>query len=188
MAPTDVEIRILESISRNEQSLRQRDIARIAGLSLGMTNAILKRLARAGLLSMRKINSRNIRYLATPAGLERVAQRSYRYLRRTVGNIVRYKEAIDLLIADSMAHGARGVVLAGPSELTFIVEHLCEKRGVAFRAVRDSREVPIPPDWLVLHGERVGRSGVREKEKLMTAYLREVLGRASGGSEEGGVS
>ena len=50
----------------------------------------------------------------------------------------------------------------------------------------DPAQVRVPT--LVLHGERVGRSGVREKEKLMTAYLRDVLGRASGGSEEGGVT
>jgi len=32
------------------------------GLSLGMTNAILKRLAAKGWITVRKVNNRNIRY------------------------------------------------------------------------------------------------------------------------------
>ena len=68
------------------------------GMSLGMTNAILKRLVLKGYLSIRKVNNRNIAYAVTPAGVEVIAKRSYRYLRRTIGNIVRYKEAIEGLV------------------------------------------------------------------------------------------
>ena len=50
-----------------------------------MTNSILKRLATKGFLSMRKVNARNIHYLVTPEGIDLIARRSYRYLRRTVG-------------------------------------------------------------------------------------------------------
>ena len=68
------------------------------GMSLGMTNAILKRLVLKGYLSIRKVNNRNIAYAVTPAGVEAIAKRSYRYLRRTIGSIVRYKEAIEGLV------------------------------------------------------------------------------------------
>jgi hypothetical protein len=67
-------------------------------MSLGMTNAILKRLVLKGYLSIRKVNNRNIAYAVTPAGVEAIAKRSYRYLRRTIGSIVRYKEAIEGLV------------------------------------------------------------------------------------------
>jgi DNA-binding MarR family transcriptional regulator len=90
----DKEIAILSHIARSEQ-VRQRDLSHVIGTSLGMTNAILKRLVHKGYLTFRKVNNRNIAYAVTPAGVEAMAKRSYRYLRRTIGNIVRYKETID---------------------------------------------------------------------------------------------
>ena len=61
----------------NQSHINQRDLAEIAGLSLGMTNSILKRLVHKGLLSINKVNNRNIRYLVTPSGLEAISSRSY---------------------------------------------------------------------------------------------------------------
>ena len=62
----DKELEILENIYHSSSSVRQRDLAEIVGLSLGMTNAILKRLVKKGLLTVRKVNNRNIRYAVFP--------------------------------------------------------------------------------------------------------------------------
>ena len=45
------------------QQVRQRDLSQqVIGMSLDMTNAILKRLVLKGYLSVRKVNNRNIAY------------------------------------------------------------------------------------------------------------------------------
>ncbi len=44
------EITILENIHNQQGVVRQRDLAEIVGLSLGMTNSILKRLASLNVL------------------------------------------------------------------------------------------------------------------------------------------
>ncbi len=187
MDPTDVELQILESIHRNERSLHQRDLARIAGLSLGLTNALLKRLARKGWLSIRKINNRNIHYLATPAGLEMIAQRSYRFLKRTVGNVVRYRDAIGLIIDAAARRGARGIALSEASDLDFIVEHLCAQRGLAYRRLGAGEGATPPQEWYTLHSEEIVPPLERNREEEgMTAYLREVLGRAAQDPGRGG--
>jgi len=185
MESTQAELLILQSISSNKQALRQRDLARIVGLSLGMTNAILKRLARKGWLSIRKINNRNISYLMTPAGLEKVAQRSYRYLRRTIGNIVRYREAIEILLDEAIARGARGVVLLGVSDLEISVEHLCQKRGIPYQWKSRADGGEVPQRWFVIHAEGKAPRGRRDRhEDSMRAYLLEVLGRAGAPAPE----
>ena len=61
--------------------MHQRDLARIVGLSLGMTNAILKRLVK-------KVNNRNIQYIVSPKGINEITRRSYRYFKRTIKNVV----------------------------------------------------------------------------------------------------
>jgi DNA-binding MarR family transcriptional regulator len=128
----DRELETLERIHLSQRPVRQRDLAKIIGLSLGMTNAILKRLAQKGLLQVRKVNNRNIQYVVSAKGVEEITRRSYTYLKRTIRNVVYYKEAIDRLIGEAAAKGYRRLVMVGNSDLDFIVEHLCRKHHLAF--------------------------------------------------------
>ena len=132
MIPPEKELEILERISRSKTTIRQRDLARIIGLSLGMTNSILKRLAKKGLLKIKKVNNRNIQYVVSPKGMEAIAGRSYRYFKRTIKNVVYYKEAIDSIIQEAADRGYRRFVLVGSSDLDFIVEHFCDKRHLEY--------------------------------------------------------
>ncbi len=141
---SDRELDALERIQQSQNPVRQRDLARIIGLSLGMTNAILKRLAQKGLLQVQKVNNRNIQYAVSPKGMEEIAHRSYRYLKRTIRNVVYYKEAIDRLIQEVASRGFQRLVLVGSSDLDFIVEHLCHKHHLAYEQGR------TPPDGVTL--------------------------------------
>ena len=135
----DHELQVLAHLHDHERA-KQRDIAGAIGLSLGMTNAILKRLAGKGLITMRRLNSRNIHYLVTPTGVDAIAKRSYRYLRRTVGHIVRYKQRVRSILREAAGTGAKGsgvgtVLLVGESDLDFLVEWCAEKEGLTFDRV-----------------------------------------------------
>ncbi len=132
MATAERELEVLENIYRSGSRVRQRDLAQVVGLSLGMTNAILKRLAHKGWLAIRKVNNRNIRYAVTPAGADEIARRSYRFLRRTIRNVVDYKEAIERLVSGARRRGFDTVTLVGSSDLDFILEHVCSKNSVRF--------------------------------------------------------
>ena len=138
MDTTDKELKILEHIEQNSH-VNQRDLASGVGMSLGMTNAVLKRLVTKGLLMMQKVNNRNIKYAVTPQGIEAIAKRSYRYFRRTLKNVAFYREAIESLVQDVKARGFEGIVLVGPSDLDFIVEWACEKWGLGFLSTDEQK-------------------------------------------------
>ncbi|MEA1912091.1 MAG: winged helix-turn-helix transcriptional regulator, partial [Spirochaetota bacterium] len=123
---------ILENIYANNGGIKQRDLAEIAGLSLGMTNSILKRLAVKGFLSFKRVNNRNIHYIVTPTGIEAITKKSYQYFKRTIKNVVYYKEAIENLTADIKNKGYEGIVLKGSSDLDFIVEHACRQNHLKY--------------------------------------------------------
>ena len=91
MKEDERDLRVLEKIQQNKSYIRQRDLAKITGLSLGMTNSIVKRLVGKGLLTIKKINNKNFQYIVSPTGMEEITRRSYRYLRRTIKNVVLYK-------------------------------------------------------------------------------------------------
>ena len=126
MEYTEQELRVLETIKENDSQVRQRDLAEILGLSLGMTNSILKRLAKKGWLTILKVNNRNIRYAVTARGIDEITRRSYRYFKRTVKNVVYYRKLIEELAAGVRKNGYDGIALVGKSDLDFIVEHACQ--------------------------------------------------------------
>jgi DNA-binding MarR family transcriptional regulator len=131
----DTEYIILENIydsSRRQPPLRQRDLAQIAGTSLGMTNFILKRLAQKGWITIKKLNSRNIQYAVTLEGINEIVHRSLGYFKRTIKNIVYYKESLDEIIYRAKRKNITTVLLIGISDLDFIVEHTCHRYGVSF--------------------------------------------------------
>jgi DNA-binding MarR family transcriptional regulator len=172
----DHEIAILESIrsSREQRPVRQRDLARIVGISLGMTNVILRKLAQKGWVTFRRINSRHIQYAITPAGMDAIARRSYRYLKRVVRNVVRYKEILKEFLASVKCDGYRGITLVGKSDFDFILEHLCLQQELTFsQAETPSAEAGM----FVIYAEdervaailprKAGRGGARLRDVLM---------------------
>ncbi len=137
----DAELAILENIyasGKSAAAVRQRDLAAAAGASLGMTNAILKRLTQRGMIAVRKLNSRNVHYAVTPAGVNEIAKRSYRYFKRTIRNVVFYRDRIDEAVARAKVRGAQAVLLIGVSDLDFIVEHSCDRHGLPFLKAIDA--------------------------------------------------
>jgi DNA-binding MarR family transcriptional regulator len=133
---TDSEYVILENIYDSaERSLKQRDLSRIAGTSLGMTNSILKRLTQKGWITFKKLNSRNIQYAVTLEGLNEIMRRSYRYFKKTIKNAVYYKDSLEETIRELRGRDVQTVILVGPSDLDFIVEHACRRYGVSFRKI-----------------------------------------------------
>jgi len=126
------ELKILELISQGKDDISQRDISRIIGMSLGMTNSILKRFAEKGLITIRKVNNRNIHYALTSEGIEEVGRRSWRYFKRTIKNVVVYREAINEIILEAIDEGYESIALVGESDLAFIVEHESYKLDIPF--------------------------------------------------------
>ena len=177
MISLEKEIEILERISRSKSTIRQRDLARIICLSLGMTNSILKRLTNKGLLQIKKVNNRNIQYMVSPAGMEAIARRSYRYFKRTLKNVVAYKEAMDDLVQEIKQKGCRRLVLIGKSDLDFIVEHFCDKYRIEYQNVRGfSTDPPGEDGDFLLYSENLEGSAAETENtaSLHSLFLNRV--------------
>jgi DNA-binding MarR family transcriptional regulator len=167
----DKEIEILESIYHNPHRVSQRDLAQIAGLSLGMTNVILKRLAGKGLLTIKKVNNRNIRYAVSPKGIEAITRKSYRYFKRTIKNVVFYRESIETLMARIRERDYTGLILVGQSDLDFMVEHLAGKAGLTLH-----KQDPPPEERVfTLYSESYLPDQEETAEREDVVFLQDLL-------------
>lgn len=170
MYTSDKEAIILEHIYYNA-SLKQRELADKAGISLGMTNAILKRLIEKGWLMTKRLNSRNISYVVSPAGMEEIFKRSYRYFKRTIDDIHLYKEEIERLVSEAEEMGYKTVALVGKSDLDFLVEYACDKAGLIFKRINETQ---INDKMFVLYSEQCEvNDKADEKHWLRTIIMRQ---------------
>ena len=69
-----------------------------------------------------------------------LSEKSYRYFKRTIKNVVFYKEKIGDAVYAAAEQGYDTIVLAGESDLDFIVEHFCYKYGLGYRRVKGGIE------------------------------------------------
>ena len=143
MQETDLSIlsTINETLSENPDA-RQREIASRTSLSLGMTNAVLRRFAEKGWIMMRRISTRNIRYVLTPAGMNELARRSARYMRRTFSNIRDCYDSVEEHIRQAKKDGYTSVILYGESDISFLIDYACRQERLPFSVVRTLRHKP----------------------------------------------
>jgi DNA-binding MarR family transcriptional regulator len=139
----DKEFIILENIYSHNDKLRQRELSQNTGISLGMTNMIVKRLVKKGMLVASKINRKNIHYAVTPDGINEIMKRSYRYFKRTMDNITLYKTKIEELILSIKAKGLARVCLLGKSDLDFIIEYFCNLSRLKLIKKENDEKAPI---------------------------------------------
>lgn len=155
----DSELALLERVQEavgSDGKLTQRDLARSSGLSLGMTNALLKRLMERGWLLMKRSSIRSVRYVLTPEGVSELVKRSIGFLRQASANASRYRDRIDEFILKAKASGVRTIVLVGPSEADFILETVCANHGLSFLKSADierARVLAKRSDVALVYGE-----------------------------------
>jgi DNA-binding MarR family transcriptional regulator len=163
------ELEILSSINDTPTPLSQRELAHTSGMSLGMTNAVLKRLVLKGWLTVRKINNRNIRYAVTPEGMEEITKRSYRYFKRTLRNVADYKNRIETLLKTIQGDGYDSIVLIGASDVDFIVEYICSQLDV--KLIHDDHH--ITDKTFMLYAETYIPDNAEKKDGVL--FLQDVF-------------
>ncbi|MBI4423985.1 MAG: winged helix-turn-helix transcriptional regulator [Elusimicrobia bacterium] len=123
----------------------QRELSESTGLSLGMTNLILKRLVRKGLLKVRQLDWHKTQYLLTVKGTLEKARKSCSYALHAWKQAHAVAEAVRRTVAAEYARGARkAVVVAWPETIELIRETLAEDgmRDFAIEYVDNFKRVP----------------------------------------------
>ena len=127
------ELTVLESLNEVSSAISQREIARRTGLSVGLINAVIKKLVRTGYVKTSQLNRRTISYLLTPEGFSQTAMRSYKYVLETVRSYKtiknRFCEIVDALVEDGFSE----FYLNGDGDLADLAESLFIERGSVFQ-------------------------------------------------------
>jgi len=115
------EFAVIREISNNHQP-SQRLVAKKVGISLGLTNLIIKRLVKKGYLKVSQLNARKIQYILTPQGFAEKTKKSYLYTLKTIATLRNLKQKIQEIILNEYKNGKRKFAIQGNNELATLVE------------------------------------------------------------------
>jgi DNA-binding MarR family transcriptional regulator len=166
--PSDSELQLLETIYSKQgdsAALSQRELAGAAGLSLGMTNALLRRFIERGWVKLMHLSGRSLTYILTTDGMEEVLRRSISYFARAVRSASLYRDKIDVFVRRLAKEDFSVLVLEGPAELDFLFDYSCERYGLDFvknpAAARREALLALPGAMFVMTELSKGRDNVR---------------------------
>lgn len=166
----------LQSIANTLESrplANQRELAKNAGMSVGLMNTILKRFAERGWIMLSNVNLRKLSYALTPAGIAELKSRSSKFARRTFELANVYNEKICALVSDAKSNGKKSLVLYGKSYIKFLVSYACQTAGLEFEEKETFESVL--EDSLCIVGELNDESEIARLEKSGCVNLLEFL-------------
>jgi DNA-binding MarR family transcriptional regulator len=129
-------LKILEALD-GHATPSQRDLAISLGISLGLVNAFIKRLARKGFFKVTHLPRNRIAYMLTPTGAAEKSRLTYEYIRHSLHFYKATRERIQGTYRALMETGARRVGFFGLSELTEIAYLLIQETPLSLVAVYD---------------------------------------------------
>jgi DNA-binding MarR family transcriptional regulator len=161
----------INDLTQKKADISQRDLSHAIHLSLGMTNVLIKRLSKRGLVLIQKVSPRKVTYVLSPDGMNELAGKTYRYLKRTIRKVADYKEIIVTITKDARTRGFARVGILGKSDIDFIVEYAASAVGIEYTVYDD--DTLIPSDSFIFVSENW--SGECAVNKKAVAHIHELL-------------
>lgn len=120
------EFAVIQEVARRPGQT-QRQISKSVGLSLGMTNLLLMRLARKGYIKMRQLDWKRTEYLLTLKGAVEKTRKSFSYTQHTILLFLNIVKSVQQLVRAEYAGGVReACVVAWPDTQKVIAGAVAE--------------------------------------------------------------
>lgn len=124
------EYALIQAIARGP-SMTQRELSTDTGLSLGMTNLLIKRLARKGYIKITQLDWKRTQYLLTAKGALEKAVKSYRYSVYTIRIFRQIRDNIRTVLSREYDAGRREFAVVAQDELLELVREAIADLGYA---------------------------------------------------------
>lgn len=143
------------------QSVSQRSLAMRLGVALGLTNSLVKRCVKKGLLKVREVPARRFAYYLTPKGFSEKSKLTAEYLSHSLKFFREARQQYDRIFETCAQNGWKRVVLYGAGELAEIASLAAAENGVELLAVIDPARnfhefcgLPVKADLAAAAGQK----------------------------------
>ena len=124
-----------------EDNPSQREIAKKTGISLGLVNTLIKKCAKQGLVQIDKLNSRNIKYVLTPAGIKKITKKTINYVERSYKAIQKIQTEVRELTSRHIQEEKEIYLLKKEDEIFNLVKNTLDDIGANYNIIDNIEEI-----------------------------------------------
>lgn len=124
-----------------EDNPSQREIAKKTGISLGLVNTLIKKCAKQGLVQIDKLNSRNIKYVLTPAGIKKITKKTINYVERSYKAIQKLEREVKELASRHIQENKEIYLLKKEDEIYNLVKDTLDDIGASYNIIDCIEEI-----------------------------------------------
>ena len=163
------DMHLLNEVTRTPD-VTQRELSKRIGVALGLTNLLLRRLAKKGYIKISGTKRSRIRYLITPQGILEKSRLTYEFVQYSLQLYSRMRVFLREQLAAVTKAGHRRILLCGTSELAEIAFLTIHEMGLEFVGVVD--DAPDHEQFLGHPVRRVTDVGPDSYDRIIVASLR----------------
>ncbi|MFH1618527.1 MAG: winged helix-turn-helix transcriptional regulator [bacterium] len=169
--PSPNELKLLDLMAEKPAG-SQRALAAASGFSLGLTNAILRRLVRTGYIKIQSLSPRKMSYMLTPKGLSEKTRRSCDYIVNTIKSFRTCLGRVKGVIGGEIAAGKRHFIIIGDGNIAELTELALRELGGGVTFEKTDKILPdLNPAAVVLDcrfdAMEDGKIGISMLSKLL---------------------
>lgn len=125
------DMHLLDAVTQTPD-VTQRELSKRIGVALGLTNLMLRRLAKKGYIKISGTKRSRIRYLITPNGILEKSRLTYEYIHYSLQLYGRVRGSLREQLAVLGRRGQRRIMLWGAGELAEIAFLTIQEMGLQF--------------------------------------------------------
>ncbi len=136
---TDKELAVIKEISQNS-TIDQRTIAKSTGLSLGITNLIIKKLIKVGYIKVKQLNKKKVEYILTPKGFLEKTKKTYNYILKTANQFLSIYKKLENLILKQYNTGKTKFYILATDEIYQIIVlafNTLKLKNITYKRIRE---------------------------------------------------
>jgi DNA-binding MarR family transcriptional regulator len=130
-------LKLLEAIE-HQKTPSQRDLAKALGVSLGLVNSFVRRLAKKGYFKISHLPRNRIRYILTPKGAAEKSRLTYAYIQLSYKFYRDARRKIKALFREIQEQNIRSVAFQGVGELAEIAYLSLQETDLQFAGISDA--------------------------------------------------
>ena len=129
-------LKLLEAIE-HKKSPSQRDLAKSLGVSLGLVNSFVRRMAKKGYFKITHLPRNRIRYILTPKGAAEKSRLTYAYVQLSYQFYRNARRKIKTLLQELQAQNIHAVAFHGTGDLAEIAFLSLQETNLQFAGISD---------------------------------------------------
>jgi hypothetical protein len=133
------ELKLLTDISSGDTAITQRSLARTHGVALGLTNLLIRRLAKKGFIKITHMKGKHLRYLITPQGIAEKTRLTYQYIHYSLYYYRQIRQFLSRSLSAFAATNRRNILLIGTGEVAEIAYLTVRELGLNLTGFIDGR-------------------------------------------------